>query len=76
MLETFVATSFEIRLMAFSLTSNCIDFRLQTLLSRRDAIRIITNDMQRNCAEYGYKLNLLQLNSSVLKIHLQTISDE
>ena len=32
--------------------------------------------MQRNFAEYVYKPNLLQLNSTVLKIHLQTISDE
>jgi len=53
-----VATSDEIRLMAFYLKPNCIEFSLETLLSTSDEIRIITNDLQHNCVEYGLKTYL------------------
>jgi len=59
--KTFGATSDEIRLMAFYLKQKCIDVSLETLLSKSDEIRIITNDLQLNFAEYGAsKHDLLQ----------------
>ena len=69
-LQTFVATSDVIRLMAYYLKPNCIDVSLEKLLSTSDEIRIITNDMQLNCAEYGLNYDLLQLRSSVLTAYL------
>jgi len=63
-LETFSATSDEIRLMAFYLKPNCIDVSLETCLSRIYEIRIITNDLQHNCAEYGLQTWLTQTEGS------------
>jgi len=34
---------------------------LETLLTTSDEIRIITNDMHLNCAEYGLQNDFLQL---------------
>jgi len=38
--------------MAFHLNPNCIVVSLETWLSTIDEIRIITKDLQLNCAEY------------------------
>jgi hypothetical protein len=42
--KTFGVTSDEIHLMGFYLKQNCIDVSLNTLLSKSNEIRIITND--------------------------------
>jgi len=51
--------------MAFYLKPNCIDVSLKKLLSTSDEIRIITNDLQLNFAEYSYKHDLLHLKKVV-----------
>jgi hypothetical protein len=52
-LETLGLTSNGIRLMAFFIKPKVIVVSLETCLSTKDEIRIITNGWQRDCAEYG-----------------------
>ena len=50
-IEAFVATSDEIRLMAFYLNPDFIDVSLKTWLSTSDEIRIITKALCLNCTQ-------------------------
>jgi hypothetical protein len=63
--------------MAFYVKRKCIVVSLDTWLSTSGEIRIITNDMQHDSAEYGLQTCHIPIEgSSVLTIHVQPICDE
>jgi len=63
-LETFGATSDEIRLMAFYLNPEFIDVSLKTWVSTSDEIGIITKDLCLNCTENELQTCLIPTDGS------------
>jgi len=73
-LETFGATSDEIRLIAYYLNPDFIDVSLKTWVSTSDEIGIITEDLCLNCTENKQK-NMPSINW-LMSCHNASLCDE